>query len=134
MSYISELVTAQPDLTLTLGSAQLTAEHLSLKLERPVLRKTCADGTPLVTVLPQADALLTVSGRVSTLSGSEGSLMHILCAAMDAGTTYSFTLRGCSFSQMHIISCALEETENSLRAGQCTVVLSGRLAETEEGA
>ena len=132
MAYSSRLVTDVPENTVTLGSAVLRAEQFEVKLACPVLRKTCTDGSPLQTVLPETAAELTLSGRAALVQSAAGTLLHALHGAMAAHTAFSFSLYGCSFSQMQITGCTLKQSD-SPRTADCRLTLTGSLAASDGG-
>lgn len=128
MGYTSTMVTAAPNDTVMLGDAVLHAEAYAVRLSCPVTRARCADGQTLVTVHPQADAIVQITGRAALLDGAAGTLLQALESQLN-GAPCEFTLGGCAFTGMQLTEVTLEKG-SSLRTGSCTVSLTGSLGES----
>ncbi len=128
MAYSSTLVTAAPDDRIVLGDAVLHPEQYTVRLSCPVTRARCADGQTLVTVLPQADAAVQITGRVSLIDGAAGTLLQALEAQLN-GSPSAFSLGGCSFTGMQMTEITLEKG-STLRTGSCTVSFTGSLGDS----
>ena len=127
MGYTSVLLTAAPTETITLGAAVMHPAEYSVKLRCPVVRRVLADGRTLVDVLPEADAVLTVTGRVAVYENTEGTLLAALQDALASGAAFDFQFAGCRFAQMRLTAAELEKGK-ALREGICTVTMTGTLA------
>ncbi len=126
MPNVYQLAAQAPEETVTLGDVTLCAEEITLKTSCPVNRKTLADGSELLTVLPEQACTLTLSGRAVRTGHTAGTLASALHAAMHARTAFAFSLEGCSFTGMRITACDLLAKLRAQTA-DCTIVLVGTM-------
>ena len=126
MPNIYQLHAEEQTEALTLGTVTVSAEQISLKTSCPVVRKRLADGTELLTVLPEQACTLTVSGRAVRTDGHAGTIVSALHALLHAQTAFSFSLEGCCFTNMRMTACELQAKLHAQTA-DCTIVLVGTM-------
>jgi len=120
------LITGAQTEHLQLGSVVIAAEQVRLKTACPVLRKRLADGSELLSVLPEQACTLTVSGRAIREDHAAGTLLSAFHTLMHTRMMYTFSLEGCSFVNMRLTACELH-ADCQAQTADCTLVLTGQM-------
>lgn len=123
MNHDTGLITARPDLHLTLGAVGFDAEQFQVTYGRAVRKRLLADGRTLCTVLPEGVCTLTLTGRALLAAGAAGTLLTAFHTLMTGETAFSFRFAGCAFSAMRLTGCSMKNA--SPQTALCTLTLTG---------